>query len=211
MTEHRWGLPGYSLGPRKQEWKLHRTFPSLPVPPPPKARPQAQSPTHSRHSETLALFTCRTISNVGQVYFWGILFACPKEPLWQWIQAQRVCLTGSLYPQPLLTCASESPRGGSGYALTGQGPDNPLLFLLAPGALEGQCLPFPTLSLGPTPEPPAWASLSPNALRTAEGPESGLQSSVLSMMRVDEPLPQFQSHPKEGREHGSFPGYLDSA
>lgn len=81
-----------------------QAFPTLPSPTP---NAYTHTGTHPKHrashtagtKETLVPFILRTTANVSQVYFWDILFACPKESCSQWwpmgIGPVTVCPTGS--------------------------------------------------------------------------------------------------------------------
>lgn len=110
-------------------------LPAFPLPPAPSTEPHTVVTR-----ETLVPFIPRTISNMGQVYFWGTLFACPKErPLANGYRPNT--LTGSLCLQPPLTHVPESPWTGSSHRPTGQGTHHPLAYL--PGSQAGQCLFLP--------------------------------------------------------------------
>ena len=82
MTECSWVAPGVLL--RSMEARSGNFtglfHPSLPPTPTHTPAPGTEPPHTAVTRETLVLFIQRTISNLGQVYFWGILVACPKEP-----------------------------------------------------------------------------------------------------------------------------------
>lgn len=126
---------------------MSRAFPTPPVHTPnTHMHPPQHRASHTAGTwETLLSFIPRTVTNLGQVYFWSILFACPKEPPWPTDAGpMSVRPTGHPHPGP-----------------TWRGPDHPTWPW--PQALRGtssSLLHVPIL--GGTPGPASLVASSPN-------------------------------------------------
>lgn len=92
--------------------KFTGLVPHPPSPPPPHTLALSTEP-HTRHSLRKHWFSsCMAVSSVGQVYLWGILFACPKETL-RPVDTAKTCVCHRGNPHPQLTRALGRPQEGS--------------------------------------------------------------------------------------------------
>lgn len=154
--------------------KVHRPCPPTPSLPPPHT-PAPSTEPHTQHSLGKHWFSsCTAVSNVGQVYFWGILFACPKETL-RPVDTAKTCVCPRGSPRSQLTRAPGRPQEGCPVPRALTSPRS------APGWGSGKAAPLPFPGV-PTPSSRtelqnSWPWRCPGQLRV-QGLGSGLQCSA---------------------------------